>query len=145
MIMGPIVASSCCICTATHHVYLTQHNVDARGTLRQEHSDIFAGFKYPVSLSGLGQGFSALAAFATCHLLKWVSAEKRVDSKFFASRMLPVGFFNATTLMFGNAVYMYLSVAFIQMLKALTPVITMVGLFLASMEVRTLIFTTFNV
>lgn len=50
--------------------------------------------------------------------------------------MLPVGFFNATTLMFGNAVYMYLTVAFIQMLKAFTPVITMVGLFLASMEVR---------
>jgi hypothetical protein len=141
--MGPIVASSCCICTATHHVHYVQHNVDARA--RQEHSDAFAGFKYPVSLSGLGQGFSALAAFATCHLLKWVPAEKRVDSKFFASRMLPVGFFNATTLMFGNAVYMYLSVAFIQMLKALTPVITMVGLFLASMEVRSLIFKTFNV
>lgn len=51
------------------------------------------------------------------------------------SRMLPVGFFNATTLMFGNAVYMYLTVAFIQMLKAFTPVITMAGLFLASLEV----------
>ena len=94
-----------------------------------------AGFKYPVTLSGLGQGFSALAAFTTCRVLKWVPAEKRVDAKFFAARMLPVGFFNATTLMFGNAVYLYLTVAFIQMLKAFTPVITMIGLFLASMEV----------
>lgn len=95
-----------------------------------------AGFKYPVTLSGLGQAFSALAAFVTCRVLKLVPAEKRVDAKFFAAKMLPVGFFNATTLMFGNAVYMYLTVAFIQMLKAFTPVITMVGLFLASMEVR---------
>lgn len=94
-----------------------------------------AGFKYPVTLSGLGQAFSALAAFTTCRVLKWVPAEKRVDAKFFAARMLPVGFFNATTLMFGNAVYMYLTVAFIQMLKAFTPVITLIGLVMASMEV----------
>jgi len=50
--------------------------------------------------------------------------------------MLPVGLFNAMTLMFGNAVYLFLSVAFIQMLKAFTPVMTMLGLFIASLEVR---------
>jgi hypothetical protein len=93
------------------------------------------GFKYPVTLSGLGQGFSAIAAFVACRVLKVVPVEKRVDAEFFMMRMLPIGFFNATTLMFGNAVYMFLSVSFIQMLKAFTPVITMVGLFLASLEV----------
>lgn len=55
--------------------------------------------------------------------------------RFFCTRMLPVGLFNAVTLMFGNAVYLYLSVAFIQMLKAFTPVITMLGLFLVALEV----------
>jgi hypothetical protein len=92
-------------------------------------------------LSGFGQAFSALAAFLCCKVFRIVAAEKNVDSRFFATRMLPVGFFNATTLMFGNAVYMYLTVAFIQMLKAFTPVITMAGLYLASLEVRNLIVT----
>jgi hypothetical protein len=40
------------------------------------------------------------------------------------------------TLMTGNAVYLHLSVSFIQMLKALTPAITMICLYLASVEVR---------
>ena len=34
----------------------------------------------------------------------------------------------------GNQVYLYLTVAFIQMLKAFTPVITMFALFLARLE-----------
>jgi hypothetical protein len=88
-----------------------------------------------MTLSGLGQAFSALAAFACCHVLKIVPVEKTVDMRFFAVRMLPVGFFMALTLMCGNTVYMYLTVAFIQMLKAFTPVITMLGLFMAALEV----------
>lgn len=37
----------------------------------------------------------------------------------------------ALTLWTGNEVYLYLSVSFIQMLKAFTPVITMVGVSLS--------------
>jgi len=48
--------------------------------------------------------------------------------------MLPVGLFMALTLWTGNEVYLYLSVAFIQMLKAFTPVITMMALFIARLE-----------
>lgn len=95
-----------------------------------------AGFRYPIALSGLGQAFSAVAAFVCCRVLRIVPAEKVVDVRFFTIRMLPVGLCMAVTLMCGNTVYMYLTVAFIQMLKAFTPVITMVGLFLASLEVR---------
>lgn len=95
-----------------------------------------AGFRYPITLSGIGQAFSAIAAFVVCHVLRLVPAEKPVSLHFFATRMLPVGFFMALTLMLGNTVYMFLSVAFIQMLKAFTPVITMLGLFLAALEVR---------
>ncbi|GFH26629.1 TPT domain-containing protein, partial [Haematococcus lacustris] len=40
----------------------------------------------------------------------------------------------ALTLWTGNVVYLYLTVAFIQMLKAFTPVVTMVCLFLAGLE-----------
>ena len=90
-----------------------------------------------MTLSGLGQAFSAVAAYVCCRVLRWVPAERTVDGRMFATRMLPVGFFMALTLVCGNTVYMYLSVSFIQMLKAFTPVITMVGLFLAALEVRT--------
>jgi hypothetical protein len=89
-----------------------------------------------MSLSGLGQAFSVVAAFLCCRVLKVVPADKVVDAHFFAVRMLPVGFFMALTLMCGNTVYMYLTVSFIQMLKAFTPVITMLGLFLAALEAR---------
>jgi hypothetical protein len=95
-----------------------------------------AGFKYPMVLSGLGQAFSAVAAFFCCHVIKVAPADKVVDTPFFLRRILPVGFFMAITLVCGNSVYMYLTVAFIQMLKASTPIITMVGLFMASLEVR---------
>lgn len=96
----------------------------------------YAGFAYPITLSGLGQAFSGVAALICCRVLRVVVADKPVNWRFFCMRMLPVGFFNAMTLMFGNAVYLFLSVAFIQMLKAFTPVITMLGLFLVSLEVR---------
>ena len=36
---------------------------------------------------------------------------------FYLERILPVGFFMALTLLFGNIVYLYLTVSFIQMLK----------------------------
>lgn len=48
--------------------------------------------------------------------------------------MLPVGLFMAITLWTGNEVYLYLTVAFIQILKAFTPIITMMALFIARLE-----------
>jgi hypothetical protein len=50
---------------------------------------------------------------------------------------MPVGFFMAGTLWLGNLVYLYLSVSFIQMLKAFTPVITMCALFITRLETPT--------
>ena len=37
--------------------------------------------------------------------------------KYWVTKMLPVGFFMALTLWTGNAVYLYLTVSFVQMLK----------------------------
>ncbi|KNC77693.1 hypothetical protein, variant [Sphaeroforma arctica JP610] len=48
--------------------------------------------------------------------------------------VVPIGLFGAGTLATGNAVYMYLSVAFIQMLKAGTPATTMVVMVLFGLE-----------
>lgn len=47
-----------------------------------------------------------------------MEAKKSLSWQFYATKILPVGFFMALTLHFGNSVYLHLTVAFIQMLKA---------------------------
>lgn len=61
--------------------------------------------------------FSSFAAWCCVHVLKTHKLE-RVSRETYLKRFLPVGFFMAGTLGFGNVVYLYLSVTFIQMLKA---------------------------
>ncbi|KXZ50871.1 hypothetical protein GPECTOR_14g121 [Gonium pectorale] len=63
-----------------------------------------------------------------------VEANTVVRTRLWLTKMLPIGFFMALTLWSGNQVYLYLTVAFIQMLKAFTPVVTMVCLFVARLE-----------
>jgi hypothetical protein len=41
----------------------------------------------------------------------------QISPAYFATNMLPVGFFMGLTLWSGNAVYLYLTVSFIQILK----------------------------
>ena len=94
------------------------------------------GFKYPIAMSSFGQVFSAIASAGVCRVFKIGTAGKNFNVKFYVTNIMPIGFFMAATLMAGNAVYMYLSVSFIQMLKAFTPVFTMVGLYIAGLEVR---------
>jgi hypothetical protein len=50
-------------------------------------------------------------------VFKLVDAKRTVTPRFYASKILPVGLLMALTLHFGNLVYLYLTVAFIQMLK----------------------------
>lgn len=58
----------------------------------------------------------------------------RVTWSFWLKRIVPVGACTASTLAFGNAVYLHLSVAFIQMLKSFTPCIVLVVVVIAGME-----------
>jgi hypothetical protein len=66
-----------------------------------------------------------------------VEAKAVVTLSYWARGIMPVGFFMAGTLWLGNLVYLHLSVSFIQMLKAFTPVITMCALFLTRLETPT--------
>lgn len=50
-------------------------------------------------------------------VFKLVEAKKTVTPRFYLMRIMPVGLFMALTLHFGNLVYLYLTVSFIQMLK----------------------------
>lgn len=94
-------------------------------------------FHYPMALSGLGMLFSSFASFVVCRVLKWVEPKRQLTWRFWLTRILPVGLFMALTLHFGNVVYLYLTVSFIQMLKAFTPIVTMFALFAAGLETPT--------
>ncbi|KAL3152679.1 hypothetical protein ABBQ38_012274 [Trebouxia sp. C0009 RCD-2024] len=95
------------------------------------------GFRYPMALSGLGMGFSAVASYIACKVFHVVEIKRTMTVRFYMLRIMPVGLFMALTLHFGNTVYLYLTVSFIQMLKAFTPIATMVGLFVAGLETPT--------
>jgi len=95
------------------------------------------GFPYPMALSGMGMAFSAVASYFACCQLHLVEAKRSITPQFYFMKFLPVGFFTAMTLMLGNLVYLHLTVAFIQILKSFTPVITMIALFVARLETPT--------
>ena len=50
-------------------------------------------------------------------VLKVVEIKRKMTMRFYMLRIMPVGLFMALTLHFGNTVYLYLTVSFIQMLK----------------------------
>ncbi|MEW5300114.1 MAG: hypothetical protein WDW38_002951 [Sanguina aurantia] len=92
------------------------------------------GFRYPMFVAGTGMVMSGLLSYVVCVCLRLVEAKNTITLTFWVHKVMPVGFFMAMTLWTGNVVYMHLSVAFIQMLKAFTPVITMLCLYLARLE-----------
>ncbi|KAK9787492.1 hypothetical protein WJX73_004769 [Symbiochloris irregularis] len=95
------------------------------------------GFVYPMALSGLGMAFSGIASTLCCKVFRVVEVKQALTWHYYCTRIVPVGLFMALTLYCGNVVYLYLSVAFIQMLKAFTPIVTMVALFVAGLEAPT--------
>ena len=50
-------------------------------------------------------------------VFKFVDAKHTMTWHYYVTKIMPVGLFMALTLYCGNVVYLYLSVAFIQMLK----------------------------
>src|SRR5437016_4764280 len=84
-------------------------------------------FPYPMFLSGLGVLASALTAQILVRL-GYVQLQRKeaIEGTLWYKRVLPVGFTHACTLAFGNTVYLYMNVGFIQMLKSFTPVILMI-------------------
>jgi hypothetical protein len=90
-----------------------------------------------MSVAGMGMATSGVFSYILCHVTKTVEAKAVISRSYWFRRIMPVGFFMAATLWAGNLVYLYLSVSFIQMLKAFTPVITMFALFLAGLEMPT--------
>ncbi|KAK9865994.1 hypothetical protein WJX84_007622 [Apatococcus fuscideae] len=80
----------------------------------------YFGFPYPISLTMWHMFFSSCLAFI-CVKIGWVSGVD-MSSQTYMKAVVPIGALFAGTLWLGNAAYLYLSVSFIQMLKALMPV-----------------------
>lgn len=82
------------------------------------------GFKFPLALTGLAQLAGAVAGW-TSSRLGFVKLGPAPTPHFMATRLLPIVLSSAGALYFGNVAYLSLSVAFIQILKVLTPAVTL--------------------
>ncbi|XP_073048709.1 probable sugar phosphate/phosphate translocator At3g17430 isoform X1 [Primulina eburnea] len=83
----------------------------------------YFNFPLPITLTMIHMGFSGLVAFLLIRVFKVVSPVK-MTFEIYATCVVPISAFFASSLWFGNTAYLFISVAFIQMLKALMPVAT---------------------
>ncbi|KAK1387392.1 putative sugar phosphate/phosphate translocator [Heracleum sosnowskyi] len=83
----------------------------------------YFNFPFPITLTMIHMGFSGAVAFILIRVLK-VVAPVKMTFEIYATCVIPISAFFASSLWFGNTAYLHISVAFIQMLKALMPVAT---------------------
>jgi hypothetical protein len=83
-----------------------------------------AGFRYPILLTTWHLIFATLATQALARFTSLLDSRRNipVNGRFYLRTILPIGFCYSGSLVCSNLVYLYLSVAFIQMLKAASPV-----------------------
>ncbi|XP_057470668.1 probable sugar phosphate/phosphate translocator At1g48230 isoform X1 [Actinidia eriantha] len=83
----------------------------------------YFNFPFPITLTMIHMGFSGAVAFSLVRVFKVVSPVQ-MTFEIYATCVIPISAFFASSLWFGNTAYLHISVAFIQMLKALMPVAT---------------------
>ncbi|CAM6064083.1 unnamed protein product [Sphagnum tenellum] len=78
---------------------------------------------YPISLTMIHMGFCSSIAFLLVRVFKLVELPvNNMTRELFLSSVVPIGALYSLSLWLSNSAYIYLSVSFIQMLKALMPV-----------------------
>ena len=95
------------------------------------------GFGYPMLASGLGQASSSVGATFIVKVMGWQPLSdqaKNMSWAFYRKNMVVVGAAFAASLCFGNAGYMYLTVSFVQMLKAFTPCVVVAMLYITKVD-----------
>jgi hypothetical protein len=82
------------------------------------------GFAYPVLLTTFHLTFATIMTQLLARYTTLLDGRKTVKmtGRVYLRAIVPIGFFFSLSLICGNLTYLYLSVAFIQMLKATTPV-----------------------
>ncbi|KAJ3703040.1 hypothetical protein LUZ61_006745 [Rhynchospora tenuis] len=77
---------------------------------------------FPISLTMIHMAFCSFLAFIAIHVFRFIELPSSMNGDLYVSSVLPIGALYSLSLWFSNSAYMYLSVSFIQMLKALMPV-----------------------
>jgi drug/metabolite transporter (DMT)-like permease len=102
----------------------------------------FWDFEYPYFLTGWHMLFATvltqLLRLTYPSIMPGVK-ENKVSLKIYLSKVVPISICFASSLTFGNKAYIYLSVSFIQMLKAFTPVAVLLLSFLGGLETPSLL------
>ncbi|XP_020101224.1 probable sugar phosphate/phosphate translocator At4g32390 [Ananas comosus] len=82
------------------------------------------GWPFPISLTLIHMAFCSSLAFALVRVLRLVDPPSAppMSAALYGRSVVPIGALYALSLWFSNSAYIYLSVSFIQMLKALMPV-----------------------
>lgn len=78
------------------------------------------GFPFPVALTMIHMAFCSSLAFMLVRVFKVVKGVNMTRDQY-VQKVVPIGALFAVVLWMGNSAYVYLSVAFIQMVKALMP------------------------
>lgn len=92
-------------------------------------------FPYPLGLTLLHMVFSSVLCFMLTKVLKIMKVEEGMTADIYATSVVPIGAMFAMTLWLGNTAYLYISVAFAQMLKAIMPVAVFVLGVAAGLEI----------
>ncbi|KAJ6966371.1 sugar phosphate/phosphate translocator [Populus alba x Populus x berolinensis] len=79
-------------------------------------------FPYPLGLTLLHMVFSSVLCFVLTKVFKVMRVEEGMTLEIYTTSVIPIGATFAMTLWLGNTAYLYISVAFAQMLKAIMPV-----------------------
>jgi len=118
-----VVLSLCWACTSSALIFLNNH-------LLRDH-----GFSYPMMLCSMGVFSSWTISFSLVRAGKVkLQHEATVTPRWYLKHIVPIGGLGAVSLGFGNYVYLYLSVSFIQMLKAAVPAVTLLVMTTAGLE-----------
>ncbi|KAF5949870.1 hypothetical protein HYC85_011863 [Camellia sinensis] len=79
-------------------------------------------FPYPLGLTLLHMVFSSVLCLVLTKVFKIMKVEEGMTPEIYVTSVIPIGAMFAMTLWLGNTAYLYISVAFAQMLKAIMPV-----------------------
>ncbi|KAL0857571.1 hypothetical protein Bca101_062725 [Brassica carinata] len=79
-------------------------------------------FPYPLGLTLLHMIFSSVLCFLLTKVFKIFKVEEGMTLEIYVTSVIPIGAMFAMTLWLGNTAYLYISVSFAQMLKAIMPV-----------------------
>jgi len=85
------------------------------------------GFSFPIILTTWHMLFATIATQVLARTTGMLDSRHKLNMNkdIYMKAIFPIGFFFSLSLIFGNKAYLYLSVAFIQMLKATNPVVVL--------------------